>query len=113
MERKFVLIIETVLLLGSIAIFAFYYRSLIFIGIALGVMLVIVSERLAHAQLSMSIYYCPNPLCPYAEKLEKEKKCPMCGTKARKFGVRQSLDLLKEKHKVRDTTDRTRVRGRL
>ena len=50
------------------------------------------------------IYYCPNRLCPYKEKLEKGEKCPTCGAETQKFGIRQSIDLLKEKHKPRDST---------
>jgi hypothetical protein len=112
MERKFVLIIESVFLLAFIAVFAFYYPSLILIGITVALVLAIILGSLTHAQLSIDIYYCPNTLCPYAEKLEKGKKCPKCGTEPQKFGVRQSMDLLREKHKRKDGTNHTRIRGR-
>lgn len=50
------------------------------------------------------IYYCPNKQCPYSEKLEELEKCPKCGAKAQKFGIRQGISLLKEKHKPRHST---------
>jgi hypothetical protein len=62
-------------------------------------------------QLSIGINYCPNSLCPCVEKLEKGKKCPICGTEARKFGIRQSIDLLKEKHNQSDSAKREGIKG--
>jgi hypothetical protein len=60
---------------------------------------------LRRAGLSLGIYYCPNDMCPYVEKLDKGNNCPVCGTEARKFGIRQSIDLLKEKHKQKTRTN--------
>jgi hypothetical protein len=64
------------------------------------------------ARLSWGIYYCPNDRCPYAEKLDKGNNCPDCGTEARKFGIRQSMDLLKEKHKQRQRINRPKPKRR-
>jgi hypothetical protein len=110
LEGKLVLVI-CVFLLVFIAVFAFYYPSLLLFGVALGVILASISWSLARrSQLSMDIYYCPNRLCPCAEKMEKGKKCPMCGTEAQKFGIRQSIGLLEEKHKTSGRTNRTRIK---
>jgi hypothetical protein len=45
----------------------------------------------------LDVPYCPNPKCPQ-EKVQKDiTNCPQCGAKIQRFGVRQAVDLIKEK----------------
>jgi hypothetical protein len=106
-------LVTLVFSLVFIAAFVLYYPSILLFGIALDAVLsMILWSLLRRDRLSLGIYYCPNDMCPYAEKVDKGNNCPVCGTEARKFGIRQSMDLLKEKHKQRQRTNRPKPKRR-
>jgi uncharacterized membrane protein YdbT with pleckstrin-like domain len=108
LRRRFILVLQTIFLVAFITVFAFYFPSLLLVWIILAVILATLFGSLS--KMSMGIYYCPNGSCPYVDKLQKGKRCPKCGMEAQEFSIKQSIDLLKEKHKPRDKVDLRRTR---
>jgi hypothetical protein len=48
------------------------------------------------------VYYCPNRDCEHDKKLKEGEKCPLCGTEAKPFGIREATELhLAKKRRVK------------